>query len=353
MNGIKLTRKKEDKRMERLEGESSRINWRQTLIDGRSYIILIVLLVIFAVGTEGFINPINLLNMVKRQSYIAVAGFAATFVITLGGLDLSVGAIAALSGVSFALLLQRPFMMQLGNGGLFLSVVITLLIAGFCGFLNGFLSVKGRITPFLVTLATMNIYRSIAIVLSDSKEITITNPIFSTIFATDKVFGVIPTPVVILIVTFLLSWFLFQRTKYGYYVKAIGGNEEAARVSGIRIDKIKIITYTLNGVYAGIASLMIAGLYSSGSPSGCVDLALDSIAAVILGGTAIVGGNGKIWGTLAGILILAVIINGMTLFGAMYDIQLLVKGIVIILAVLLDNALSQRKKLIPSFLKFR
>ena len=329
--------------MEKLENKT-RFDWRQKLIDGRSYVILIVLLAIFAIFAEGFLNPINLLNMVKRQSYIAVAAFAATFVITLGGLDLSVGSISALSGVSFALILKQPFIMNLGVFGLVLSILFAIVIGAICGFLNGFISVKGRITPFLVTLASMNIFRSIAIVLSDSKEITITSDVFAKMFATGKLFGVIPSPVIILVIMFILSWFLFQRCKYGYYVKAIGGNEEAARVSGISIDKVKITTYTLNGLYAGIASLMLAGLYSSGSPSGGVDLALDSIAAVILGGTAIVGGNGKIWGTLAGILILAVIMNGMTLLGAMYDIQLLVKGIVIILAVLLDNALSRRGK---------
>lgn len=329
--------------MEKLEVKNSRFDWRQKLIEGRSGIILLVLLIIFAVAAEGFINPMNLLNMVKRQSYIAVAAFAATFVITLGGLDLSTGAMSALAAVCFALLLQQPFIQGMGVAGLFLALILALAIAAFCGFLNGIVSVKGHITPFLVTLASMNIYRSIAIVLADSKEITITSDLFGEMFSTGKLFGVIPSPVIILIIMFSISWFIFQRCKYGYYIKAVGGNEEAARVSGINIDMVKVVTYTLNGLYAGVASMMLAGLYASGSPSGGVDLALDSIAAVILGGTAIAGGNGKIWGTLAGILILAVIMNGMTLLGAMYDIQLLVKGVVIILAVLLDNALSRSR----------
>ena len=319
-------------------------DWRQKLIDGRSYVILVVLLLVFAISAPGFLSPVNLLNLVKRQSYIAVAAFAATFVVTLAGLDLSVGAIQALSAVLFATLLKTPFIMNLGIAGLVISIIAAILIASLCGFINGFISVKGKITPFLVTLATMNIFRSLAIVFADSKEITITSDLFQKIFATGKLFGVIPSPVIILIIMFALSWMLFTRCKYGYYVMVIGGNEEAAKVSGINTDKIKIWTYTLNGLYAGVASLMLAGLYSSGSPSGGVDLALDSIAAVILGGTAIAGGNGKIWGTLAGILILAVIMNGMTLLGAMYDIQLLVKGIVIILAVLLDNFLSKKSR---------
>lgn len=316
--------------------------WSSILLEARSFIILIILLLLFVIIAEGFVNPINLLNMIKRQSYIAVVAFAATFVITLAGLDLSIGSIAALVGVSFALLLPKPFFANFGILGLVAAVLTAIIIGGLCGFLNGYISVKGKITPFLVTLATMNIFRSIAIVLSGSKEITINNNAFQKIFSTGKLFGIIPSPVIILILMFALSWFLFERSKYGYYVKAIGGNEEAARVSGINIKKVKIWTYTLSGLFAAISGLMLAGLYTSGSPGGAIDLALDAIAAVILGGTAIVGGNGKIWGTLTGILILAVITNGMTLFGAMFDIQILVKGIIIILAVLLDNVLSRK-----------
>ncbi|MCL1796085.1 MAG: ABC transporter permease [Clostridia bacterium] len=316
-----------------------------SLINGRPYIILAALSILFTIMAPDFINPVNILNLIKRQSYIAVAAFAATFVITLGGLDLSVGSISSLVGVSFALLLSKSFLATMPLWiALPVGVIIALLIGAAAGFINGFISVKGRITPFLVTLATMNIFRSIAIVLASSKEITITNSEFATIFATGKLFGTIPTPVIILIITFAISWYLFERTKYGYYVKAIGGNEEAATVSGINAGKIKIWTYTINGLFAALAGLMLAGLYTSGSPSTGTDLALDSIAGVILGGTAISGGTGKIWGTLAGILIIAVIINGMTMLGAMYDIQILVKGIVIILAVLLDNAINSRKR---------
>lgn len=322
--------------------ERNRLDVKRLLIDGRSFLILILLVIVFAIITNGnFLRPNNLLNLVKRQSYIAVAAFAATFVITLAGLDLSAGAVSALVSVSFALMLPSGFFNSLGWFGLPLCILTAILLGGLCGFINGYISVKGKITPFLVTLATMNIFRSIAIVLADSKEIYISSPRFQLWFATGKVLG-IPTPVIILIIGFIITWFLFQRCKFGYYVKAVGGNEEAARVSGINIGRVKVATYTLNGLFAGLAGLMVSGLYTSGSPSACVDLALDSIAAVILGGTAIVGGNGKIWGSLAGILILAVIINGMTLMGAMYNIQLLVKGIVIILAVLLDNTISKR-----------
>lgn len=315
------------------------------LIEGRPYIILVVLLIIFTIIAPDFINPINLLNMVKRQAYVAVVAFSCTFIVTLAALDLSPGSIAALVGVSFALILSCSPIAQLPSAvALPLAIIIALLIGAACGFINGFISVKGRIIPFLVTLATMNIFRSLAIVLSGSKEITISNATFNTIFATGKIFKVIPTPVIIVIIMFTLAWYLLQKTKFGYYVKAIGGNEEAAIVSGINAGRIKMWAYTMHGAFSALAGLMLAGLYSSGSPAAGMELYIDAIAGVILGGTAIRGGNGKIWGTLAGVLILAVIINGMTMMGAMYDVQILVKGIVIILAVLLDNFITRYKK---------
>ena len=316
-----------------------------SLIEGRAYIILAALMVVFIILAPDFANPINLMNLIKRQGFIAVAAFSATFFITLGGLDLSTGSIAALVGVSFAMLMSRSFIATLPMVfALPICIVLAILIGAAAGFTNGFISVKGKITPFLVTLATMNIFRSIAILLATGKEITITSREFTTAFSTGWVFGIIPAPVVIVIIMFAVAWYLFERTKYGYYVKAVGGNPEAALVSGIKVGTIRIWTYTIHGMFAGLAGLMLAGLYSSGSPSAGFELSVDAIAGVILGGTTIGGGNGKIWGTLAGVLILAVIINGMTILGAMYDIQILVKGLVIILAVLLDNFINNRKR---------
>ena len=316
-----------------------------TLVEGRAYVILAVLMIVFIIIAPDFIDPINIMNLIKRQGFIAVAAFSATFFITLGGLDLSTGSIAALVGVSFAMLMSRTFLAFLPIGlALPICIVIAVLVGAAAGFVNGFIFVKGKITPFLVTLATMNIFRSVAILLATGKEITITSREFTTIFSTGRVFGVIPNPVIIVIIMFAVAWYLFERTKFGYYVKAIGGNPEAALVSGIKVGKIRILTYTIHGGFAGLAGLMLAGLYSSGSPSAGIELSVDAIAGVILGGTTVGGGNGKIWGTLAGVLILAVIINGMTILGAMYDIQILVKGIVIILAVILDNAINSRKR---------
>ncbi|NLW71780.1 MAG: ABC transporter permease [Chloroflexi bacterium] len=271
------------------------------------------------------------------MSYVLVAGLGMTFIITLGGLDLSVGSIAAVVAVGFALLVRGGFLPAI------VAMLIMLIVAMALGFVNGAVSVKGKIEPFLVTLATMNIYRGLALTLTKGKPVPIVIPYFADIFGNGRLFNLIPTPVVISLLLLLASWFLFTYTKFGFYVRSIGGNQEASRVAGIDIARIKITAYTMNGFFAFISGLILAALMNSGLPDAGRDLAMDSISGVILGGTAISGGIGTIWGTLGGCLIMASLNNGMSLLGAQYHVQILVKGLVIVLAVLMDNALKSKK----------
>jgi len=308
------------------------------LIRYRTFVILIVLMVIFYVIKPIFMHPRNLLSILKNMSYVLIAGLGMTFIITLGGLDLSVGSIAAVVGVSFALLVRGGLMSPIP------ALLIVLFGAMFLGFLNGFVSVKGKIEPFLVTLASMNIYRGLALTLTSGKPVPIVLPYFADIMGNGKLFDVIPSPVIISLVVLLISWFLFSKTKFGFFVRSIGGNIEAARVAGINISLVKIAAYTMNGLFAFISGLILAALFNSGLPDAGRDLALDSISGVILGGTAIAGGVGSIWGTLGGCLIMASLNNGMSLLGAQYHVQIFVKGLVIIFAVLLDNVLKSRER---------
>jgi ribose transport system permease protein len=211
------------------------------------------------------------------------------------------------------------------------------------GFINGFVSVKGKIEPFLVTLATMYIYRGLALTLTAGKPVPIVIPHFADLLGNGSLFNLIPSPVIISLVVLLVSWFVFTQTKFGFYVRSIGGNPEAARVAGIDISLVKIATYTMMGGYAFISGLILAALFNSGLPDVGPTLALDAISGVILGGTAISGGVGSIWGTLGGCLIMATLNNGMSLMGAQYHVQIFVKGLVIILAVLMDNAFKSRQ----------
>jgi ribose transport system permease protein len=307
------------------------------IIRYRTILILVVLMIVFTLLKPVFIRPLNLLSILKNMSYVLIAGLGMTFIITLGGLDLSVGSIAAVVGVGFAMLVRGELMPAIP--ALFIVMIAALLL----GFFNGFVSVKGKIEPFLVTLATMFIYRGLALTLTAGKPVPIVIPYFADLLGNGTLFNLIPSPVIISLVVFLVSWFVFTQTKFGFYVRSIGGNPEAARVAGIDISLVKIATYTMNGGYACISGLILGALMNSGLPDVGSTLALDSISGVILGGTAISGGVGSIWGTLGGCLIMATLNNGMSLMGAQYHQQILVKGLVIILAVLMDNALKSRQ----------
>ncbi len=318
--------------------QTSRTTVMKLIIKYRTIMILVVLMVVFTLLKPVFINPSNLLSIMKNMSYVLIAGLGMTFIITLGGLDLSVGSTAAVVGVGFAMLVRGGFMPAVP------AVLIVMVVAMLLGFFNGFVSVKGRIEPFLVTLATMNIFRGLALTLTTGRPVPIVIPYFADLFGNGRLFGIIPSPVIISMFVFLVSWFLFTQTKFGFYVRSIGGNPEAARVAGIDISMVKIAAYTMSGLYSFISGLILAALMNSGLPSAGSDLALDSISGVILGGTAISGGVGSIWGTLGGCLIIAALNSGMALLGAQFHVQILVKGLVIILAVLMDNAFKSRQK---------
>ena len=317
--------------------QGNRLTIRDFIIRYRTFLILVVLVIVFSLLNPVFIKPANLLSIMKNMSYVLIAGLGMTFIITLAGLDLSVGSTAAVVGVSFALLVRGNLMPAIP------ALLIVMLGAMLLGFFNGFVSVKGRIEPFLVTLATLNIFRGIALTLTKGRPVPIVIPNYANIFGNGLLFNLIPSPVIISLVVLLVSWFLFTQTKFGFYVRSIGGNPEAARVAGINISLVKITAYVMSGLYSFIAGLILAALFNAGLPDAGRDLALDSISGVILGGTAISGGVGSIWGTLGGCLIMASLNNGMSLLGAQYHVQILVKGLVIILAVLMDNALKSRQ----------
>ena len=304
------------------------------LVKYRTLIILILLMIVFTALRPVFIRPENLLAILKNMSYVLIAGLGATFIITLAGLDLSVGSIAAVVGVGFAMLVRGGLMPAVP------AILIVMVAATFLGFSNGLISVKGNIAPFLVTLATMNIFRGLALTLTRGRPIPIVVPHYADIFGNGRLFGVIPSPAIISLVLLVFAWFLYKHTKFGFYVRSIGGNEEAARVAGINIAKVKIAAYALSGFFAFVSGLILAALMNAGLPDIGQDLALDAVTGVILGGTALAGGRGTIMGTLGGCLVIASLNNGMSLLGAQYHVQILGKGVVIILAVLMDNALK-------------
>jgi len=318
---------------------NKKMSFGQILIQFRTILILVVLAAVFTYLKPIFMNGMSLLSMIKRASYVAIAAYGMTFLLTLGVFDLSVGSIAALVSVMLAYGL---------NKGLPAGIVIPLsiILSLLCGWINGFITVKGKIAAFLTTLATMNIYRGIAQTLTSGRTVSIKLKWLTNLFGNGTVFGIIPTPVVIMLVFFVIALFLFNHTKLGFYCRCIGGNEEAAKVAGIAVGRIKMIGFTMMGFCAGIAGLILSGLMNAGMPDIGGDLAMDAISAAVLGGTAISGGLGTMWGTLGGTLIMAILNTGLSLLGAQSQVQLLVKGFVIILAILMDNALKSRKMVV-------
>ena len=290
---------------------------------------LLVLCVIIAVLNPNFLTTNNLLNVLRQTSTNLYLALAMTMVIILGGIDLSVGSVMAVSGVVTAMLVA------LFDVPLFIAVAAGLLVGILFGALNGYVAATTVIPPFIITLATMNIGRGAAYVLTDGQPVRVMSDAFNFI-GSGYIGGVLPTPVLYSIIFVILCYLIMNKTKMGRYIYAVGGNPEAARFSGINIQRVKFFAYTFSGFMAGFAGIVLASRMFSGQPTAGVAAELDAIAAVVLGGTSMTGGYGRIGGTVIGALIIGVLSNGLNLIGVSSFWQYIVKGIVILIAVYAD-----------------
>jgi ribose/xylose/arabinose/galactoside ABC-type transport system permease subunit len=309
------------------------VPWRRRI--WRDYGSLLGLLVIAAVLgalSDRFLTGSNLVNVARQVSINAIVAAGMTVVIITGGIDLSVGSTIALAGCT-ALTAAAAAGDLLGMGA-------GLLAGGLVGFLNGGLVAWGRVPPFIATLATMTIVRGAALVLTNGEPIVKSEGIY--LWLGQASVGPVPVPILLMIaVLFGAHWFL-ARTRWGIYVYAVGGNAEAARLVGISLVGVQILAYTIAGLLSGLAGLVLAARLSSAQPNTGVGFELDAIAAVVLGGTSLMGGEGTIWGTTVGAFIIGVLNNGFNLLNVSPFYQLIAKGVVIILAVLVDQVLKAR-----------
>ncbi|NSW75542.1 MAG: ABC transporter permease [Candidatus Atribacteria bacterium] len=289
----------------------------------------LVVCVIFGMLNPVFFNPLNILNVIRQVSIIGVIAVGMTFVILLGGIDLSVGSVVAFAGI-----IAAGFQAKWG-GNLFLSVVIPLLIGGGIGFMNGFVSTKGQLHPFIVTLGSMSIFRGATLLVAQGKPISGMSPAFRFIGA--GMVGPIPFPVILFIGCVIVAGMVLKRTVFGRYIYAIGGNEEAALLSGIMVERYKIAAFTILGFLSGLSALILTSRLNSGELVAGQGYELDVIASVIIGGTSLMGGEGGVYGTLIGALLIGVVSNGLNLLGVQPYWQMIVKGLIVILAVLLDK----------------
>lgn len=291
---------------------------------------LLVLMVIVTILNPNFIAPINLLNLLRQVSVNALIAFGMTFVILTGGIDLSVGSTLALSGALVAGMIAS---------GLdpILAMIIGVVIGGVLGAVNGLLITKGKMAPFIATLATMTIYRGVTLVYTDGNPITGIGDSFIFKFVGRGYLFNIPVPVILMVIAFVLLYVLLHKMTFGRKTYAIGGNEKASYIAGIKIDKVKTLIYALSGMMASVAGIIITSRLNSAQPTAGQAYEMDAIAAVVLGGTSLSGGKGRIFGTLIGALIIGTLNNGLNLLGVSSFYQQIVKGIVIIIAVLLDR----------------
>lgn len=291
---------------------------------------LIVLIIFVSILSPSFLSLTNLMNLMRQVSTNALIAFGMTFVIITGGIDLSVGSTLALSSTIMAGMIV--------NGIDPLIAMTVSLIAGFIlGAVNGLLITKGKLVPFIATLATMTIYRGATLVLTDGKPITGLDETFIFQFMGRGYFFGIPFPIVITLVVFALLFVLLHKMSFGRKTFAIGGNEKASFIAGVKSNKIKIFVYSISGVLASLAGIILTSRLNSAQPTAGESYEMDAIASVVLGGTSMSGGKGRIFGTLIGALIIGTLNNGLNLLGVSTFYQQIVKGIVIIIAVLIDR----------------
>lgn len=304
----------------------ARFDWRQYVV----YIGFLVLFLFFSIelNSSGFLNPNNLLNIISQTAIISVMAVAMTFVIAAAEIDLSIGALAGLASVVAALTIQQY--------GIVAGIVAGLLVGLIVGALNGFLVTQFGIPSFLVTLGMLSVAQGIAMWISATAPIPILDNIYNGIFGSGQI-GPIPSLVIWPLIFLIIGFVVLRKTSYGRQVLATGGNVTAARFSGVNTRRIKFLVFLVSGTVAALAGLLYAGHLQSGRFQWGQGDELSVIAAVILGGTSLFGGSGSVVGSVFGSLLIGLINNGLILMGLDVSQQLIVRGVIIILAVALGR----------------
>jgi ribose transport system permease protein len=319
-----------------LASVSGRINPRALLSRSGPLWGLIILCVVMTILSPFFLTFNNLFNVGTQIAVIAILALGQTFVIVSGGIDLSVGSVLGLAGIVFGwatavVNLPLPVALALGIGA-----------GALAGLVNGLLITLGNLPPFIATLAMLSAASGLALVISDGQPLNpIPEPILS--LGSGDLFGIVPLPVIVMLVMWAITIGVLRSTYSGRSMYAIGGNEEAARLSGINVSRQKLVIYTLSGLFAGIAGILLTARLASADPQAGFTYELDAIAAVVIGGASLSGGVGNATGTLIGALILGVLRNGLNLLNVSAFWQQVIIGAVIALAVMTDTLRRRRK----------
>jgi galactofuranose transport system permease protein len=297
--------------------------------------VLILVVVISALAFDNFLSAQNLQNIVLQGAFLGLIVIGMTFVIISGGIDLSVGSILALGGVIAAQTVQIFWP---------LALILPPVLCGLIGFGNGLLIAKGKMAPFIVTLAGLLGIRGLALALAGERPIGIDGGSPFAWFGQGQILGV-AVPIVLVLIAFVIAGLVLARTSYGRVIFAIGGSEESARLMGLPVDRTKIIAYTTSGALAGLAGALLAARLSAGDPNGGLAWELDAISAVVVGGTLLTGGAGSISGSLAGVLLLSILQNLINQLGTLGSYaQQLVSGFFLIVVVVAQAYLARRQR---------
>lgn len=310
-------------------GEKKSKTMLDFLLDYGFYLVIFLLLVFFAIKAEYFLSVRNFLNISTQAGYLIVVSFGVMLTILTGGIDLSVGSVLAFSCVLGCMVMQRTQNMVVG-------IFVILALSTTCGLINGLAVSVLRLPAFIATMATMTITGGLALFITNGESVTGLPEAYRNI-GWSKI-GQIPVTLVLALVIFALMWFLLKRTEYGRKLYAVGGNPKASHIMGINVTAIIIIAYILSGFMAGIGGIMLSSRLSAARCAMASTLQMDAVTAVVVGGTSMSGGRGSIVGTLIGACLISVIRNGLNLIELNYYYQLVITGVIIILAVAIDCA---------------
>ncbi len=297
------------------------------------FIAFIALCIIFTVLEPKFISSRNIQNIALQSATNAVIAIGMTFAIASGGIDLSVGSVLAFTGVVTAALMKQGVSVPL-------AIVAGLSLGGLCGVIMGYLIAKANIPPFISTLGGLSIFRGLALLFTDGKPVIGAPDAFRS-FGAGEWFGM-PSPAILALITAIIGYFILNHTKFGESVIAIGGNEEAARLSGLNIALTKTLIYGISGITAALGAIIVTARLGSAEPIAGSGFELNAIAAVVMGGSSLLGGEGKIMGTIIGSLIIGALRNGLTLMNVPTFTQQVAVGVVVILAVFADQLAKKR-----------
>ena len=317
-------------------GNAVKIYFKENLGIIVAFLVLCVFLSVFPKTSGSFFTRQNIFNVLRQISTNLFLACGMTMVIILGGIDLSIGSIIALSGCISAGCVARY------NLPLPIALLMGLLVGLLVGMFNGAVISKTTIPAFIVTLATMNIAKGLAYVYTGGSPVRVVTKEWQ--FLGAGYVGIFPTPVVILVIVLIITAIIMNKTKMGRHMYAVGGNQQAAEFSGIKVEKVKFFVHAFSGLMAGLAGIVLASRMYSGQPTAGDGAEMDAIAAVVVGGTSMAGGSGKIGGTIIGGLIIGVLNNGLNLLNVNSFWQYVVKGVVILLAVFLDYFRNKGKK---------